>query len=242
MVRTDDTRSGSWWQKLMGFLQELKGELLDIRFSTTRDADRLFTLLILTDALLIVLHILHTYTGLFADPNYSISQDRGYGEMFEYYKEFWVVLILFFMAVRRSNPLYLGWTLLFAYLLVDDSFRLHEDLGRGIANLFGYVSRFGLRANDFGELTVSAVAGTVLFTLIGTAHYFADRNQRNFSKKIFVLLLGLVFFGVGVDMLGVVIGNPIMDIIEDGGEMVMVTVITWFVFRYDGKERAQFAP
>ncbi len=48
------------------------------------------------------------------------------------------------------------------------------------------------------------------------------------------MVLALVLFGVVVDMLGIMVKTypwqPMLDIVEDGGEMLVMSVIFWFVF------------
>lgn len=192
----------------------------------------LLTLLITTDVIFMVLHVLHRYSGFFIDPQFSLTKDRGFAETFQYLKEGWIALVLLALTLRTPNLLYPGWALLFGYLLLDDLFALHERLGFRISRHLGFPEMLGLRPEDFGEVTVSASAAVFLFALIGVGHYRADPAARSISRSLFALLAGLVFFGVVVDLIHVMLAYPVwLDLVEDGGEMVMMSAIVWFVLR-----------
>jgi hypothetical protein len=49
------------------------------------------------------------------------------------------------------------------------------------------------------------------------------------------MVIMLAMFGVGMDMIEIIIEhpfvNPLLVIVEEGGEMLMVSVITWFAFK-----------
>ena len=162
-----------------------------MKFDMGKDQYRFLTLLILGDMGFIFLHILYTYTGLLSNDLFSIELDRGYGEMFQYIKEFSIVMLLLFLSKRRSRFLYFCWALLFFYLLADDSFQLHERLGSSIVNYLGMHPKYdirGIRAQDFGELSVSIFFGTIFIPLIAITHYRSDVVTREISKYLFVML------------------------------------------------------
>src|SRR3712207_1869945 len=89
------------------------GRILD------REAGRLLLLLISADALFIALHLLHMSAGVPSDPNFSITKERGFGEIFQYVKEYWIVVIFAWLFLRNFEFLYLAWSLLFGYILLD---------------------------------------------------------------------------------------------------------------------------
>jgi hypothetical protein len=77
----------------------------------------------------------------------------------------------------------------------------------------------------------------VLFGFIAIAYCTsADAEAKAFSRQLFVGLAALIFFGIGVDMLHVMVTNPIaaawMGVIEDGGEMVVGSVLTYMVVKH----------
>jgi len=178
--------------------------------------------------------MIHTYTEYCGDPYYSLAKDRGYAEVFQYIKEYWIGLLFLYLAIKRRNFLYLSWSLLFGYLLLDDSFQIHEKLGSKVGSYFEFSPMLGLRAQDFGELIVSASFGSGFLGLIGLTYYFSDSSIKRTCRCLLVMLLVLVFFGIVMDMVDIMVKSPvwspILGTVEDGGEMLIMSVIAWFVF------------
>lgn len=124
-------------------------------------------LLISTDVAFILVHLLREIPlSMFARRLYSLETDRGYAEIFQYVKTYWVVILLGALAWRTRAYVYAGWALLFAYMLCDDALMIHERGGGAIASRWGFESRFGLRPQDFGELTVAGAFGLAFLVLI----------------------------------------------------------------------------
>lgn len=193
----------------------------------------LLALLLLTDAAFILAHLFHTFTPFLDPAGYSIEQERGYAEIFQYIKYFWTILLLGALAFTRRKWNYAVWMLLFLYLLGDDASQFHERGGEFFTATMGYQAQWGLRAQDFGELSMSVIV-LVLFSIFSIKTYLlADTDTKNAVKGYGVLLALLAFFGVGVDMLHVVAGGdsfPLLGVLEDGGEMLSVSLITWYSF------------
>lgn len=148
-------------------------------------------------------------------------------------------MLLLHVTFRRRSALHFAWSLLFAYLLIDDSLTVHERIGVAVAKYFEFVPAFGLRAEDFGELSVSAVSAATLLILIGAAHYRADPASKQFSKHLFFLLISLAFFGVAADMVHMLFfsWDFFLALVEDGGEMLVMSIITWFVLSSTHRDR-----
>lgn len=72
-----------------------------MRFDIDNDHDRLLILLILTDIIFIIIHILHKFTVLLPDLLFNIEFDGGYAEYFQYTKEFWIILLLFCLSIKK---------------------------------------------------------------------------------------------------------------------------------------------
>jgi hypothetical protein len=207
-----------------------------MRLSAQQKTFKFLVLLILADVAFLVLNILHTYSGwggILSSPLFSLDMDRGHAEFYQYLKMFWVILLLIFMAFRSAPFLHLSWSALFLYLLLDDLLELHETLGAQVADMLVLQPVFGLRPIDIGELAVSLFFGGLLFGLILLAWLLSDKTSRKFSNKILILVAILAFFGVFLDMLDIVIfgaGNSILNLLENWGEMLVTSVIVWFVF------------
>lgn len=196
---------------------------------------KLLLLLLLADVAFIILHILYRYTDLLPDSLYSLSRDRGYAEFFQYTKELWIALLLLVVGIQQRRGLLVSFSLLFVYFLIDDSFELHEGMGNFLAEFFNFQPAFGLRAVDFGELLVSALFGLLFLGSITLFYFLSDRPVRKIAHHLIGLILLIAAFGILLDMLEVMTANPatsrLLTIVEEGGEMVVMSVITWFVFR-----------
>ncbi len=203
-----------------------------MNFQCSKESTKFLCLLLLVDLAFIVVHIFYSM-GLVSDPLFSIETDFGFAEVFQYIKEYWIVAMLLILTIKSSRVIYFSWALLFLYLLLDDSLRIHEKLGANMVDYFDFkpVPNI-LRAQDFGELSVSMLFGAALFSAIGVAYFFSDKLEKQISKTIFGLVMMLAFFGVLVDLLHMAIPwwKPLFGLIEDGGEMFIVSIIVWYVF------------
>lgn len=190
-------------------------------------------LLFAVDLAFAAIHLVHTLTDSLSDPRFSLAHDQGYSEIFQYVKMFVVVILLAALWWQSRQPVYAAWTVLYAYLLGDDALQFHERGGAALADILGFTPKFGLRAVDFGELTISAGVGAVIFTAIYLSYLRSSQHARKASQDLVLLLATLVGFGVGVDMLHVVAGNGALGILfgllEDGGEMLAVSATVWYM-------------
>lgn len=137
--------------------------------SMERDGKRILVLLLMIDIALIFLHATHSYIGIPKSGMFSIEWEMGHGEVFQYIKESWIASLLILrslsplplsLALRGLN---LGWGLLFVYLLLDDSIKIHESLGEFLAKVTGLSAWMGEgdRANSIGEVAISLMIATV---------------------------------------------------------------------------------
>lgn len=193
-------------------------------------------LLFAADTAFVVIHLVHSFsTHYLTAALYSIECDGGFAEWFQYVQEFWVVILTVVLWKRMRAPVYLVWSLLFTYLLLDDAFRIHETCGHLLFKHLHLVGAFGLQAQDYGELIVSGVAGLGFLLLIGFGYASTTTNTKHASRDITFILFALVFFGVGVDMVHSmlepwgVVANVVMGVVEDGGEMFVMSVLCWYL-------------
>jgi hypothetical protein len=204
-------------------------------YTQAASASLFLVLLLVGDLVYIAIHLVWTETKLLNSPLAALDVDRGYAEFFQYMKLLWTVLLLALLSLRTRRRGYLAWALLFAYLLVDDSFSLHENIGKLLAGRLALPDAFGLRGIDFGELLVTAMAGAVVAVGLGWAYLRGGEELRRSSRHMMVLLLAIVFFGVVVDMVHIA-SRPVgwldnaLVILEDGGELVVTSFIAWYAF------------
>lgn len=199
----------------------------------------------------ILLHIAARITNIVPnEPQFLITQDGGYAEQFQYAKLLLIVLGLGLLAIRHRSQIFLAWTGIFLYILLDDALELHERWG-AVLDRGGHLPMIGsLRGQDLGEILIFASIG-IIFLLSLVWSYRTERHQANrrTSIHLFVLLLLLAVFGAVVDMAHMAvsaIASPlwlqrIFTILEDGGEMVVVSLIAAFLYRLV-KSKAQPLP
>jgi hypothetical protein len=200
-------------------------------------SNRLLYLLIATDLLFIALHIIYKTTELISDTSFSLSTDRGYPEIFQCVKAYWIALLFLLLAIKKQTFLYLAWSLLFVYLLLDDFMEIHETGGDSISKQFDFPSLFNLRPEDLGELAISIVASLFFLLLIAIGYRFSDSMGRQSSRYMIGMLFMLAFFGIVMDMLHIMsrslsieILEDFIALVEDGGEHLVMSVIAWYVF------------
>jgi len=195
---------------------------------------RLLIVILFIDMAFIMLHVLKEITP-FIDKNlFSLTADNALPEMYQYIK-FCIITVIFLIVYSKSKVFgFLWWALLFFYLLVDDSFSTHEVFGEYISQRLSFSYSLGLRPQDFGELTVTALFVTPLLCAIAYHNYYGKQQFRMISFDITFLIIGLAFFGVGIDMLGIVVklGSKVdflLSMIEEGGEMIFVSLTCWYL-------------
>jgi hypothetical protein len=192
-------------------------------------ASLLLVLLLSADIGFIILHVI---IGIF-DPNPALCNISGicaYMDVYHLIKMFWIILLFLYILKLTKYPGYLSWVLMLTCFFIDDAFWLHQKMGDRVATLF---TGYGLPPR-FYELGALAIAGLVLFALVLWFYFRGPVTFRKISADIFVFLAALVFFGLLVDLAGVVgLGNPItagLGFVEDGGELVVYSLLVWYIF------------
>jgi hypothetical protein len=183
------------------------------------------------DALFVLLHLAHVTTPVFQDPRFSLELERGFAEVYQYLKEYWAALLLLLIGVRRRTPVFVAWAVLFGYLLADDAFAVHERLGREIATGLALGDGWPVQGHDVGEVLVAGAVGALALAAIGLTHARSEPAARQASGRLLRWLALLAFFGVGVDALHQMfdpgVWHTVLGVVEDGGEMAVMTAIVW---------------
>ena len=209
--------------------------LQHIKYFKESSASSFLVLLVSADLVFIALHFLWGFTPLLSDDLYSITRDRGYPEIYQYVKEFWIIILILSVYVKTEEIGYISWAMLFTYLLCDDAISIHEQVGSIVANNLDFTPFFGLRLQDFGELAITAISMVLLLALICFFYLRGSSMFKNITRDLLVFLLVIAFFGVFVDMVhsAVKLGwkvSFILGIVEDGGEMIAISMVAWYVF------------
>jgi len=191
-------------------------------------------LLISVDVVFIILDILNRFTGLISHPYLPVNVDHGYPEIFQYIKEFWIVILLFFTFLRNRTGIYFILTLFFGYILLDDALLIHEQLGKLLTIRYDLVPLLGLRGQDFGELAVFGFFGFLFLSLIVFGYFRSSDSDRHIVRNILALVFVLAFFGIVIDMIHILSHHSPYEgfwaLTEDGGEMLVTSVILWYIY------------
>jgi di/tricarboxylate transporter len=155
--------------------------------------------------------------------------------MFQYFKYFVVILITIYLIKKRKRFGYIAWLILFALLLLDDALQFHETFGTWVSNKLNYSSMLGLRPQDLGELTYVAIFGSILLFFIVFGYMNGDEKYRKRNIDLFLLFGLFLFFGIAMDMVDEFVeydrySHLILILLEDGGEMIALSLIVWYFF------------
>lgn len=155
-------------------------------------------------------------------------------EAFQYVKELWIVLLLILTYIKRKEAVYLIWTFLFTFFLVDDFTGIHENLGGIIAKGTALIPALDFISKDMGEFLGVAFIGLIFLGVFLNAFFKSKRKDRRASVTLSFLVSALLFFGIVVDLIHAAFRGSSMVIyeflalVEDGGEMLVMTLILWY--------------
>lgn len=204
--------------------------------TTPQENNKLFLWLCLSaDIAFIILHILFK-TNFLSSTLYSVKRDLGYAEFYQYIKFLWIIIIFLYLSQKLNYWGHVSWAVTFLYFLADDTFQLHEDVGRLIANHLTFTPPLNLRLQDFGELIVYAIAGIILMLGIAIAYRKGSQSFKNLSHDFLFLTAFLIFFGVFLDVAEIasnwgIFIKETLGLFDDGGELVIVSIMLWYVFQ-----------
>lgn len=193
-------------------------------------------LLVVGDIALTTLHFTNFVIFETRNPMYNIEQDRGIAEFYQYLKYIWIMILFISLSFSKRSFHYLSWVFLFFYFLLDDSLQIHEIVGGKFAEKLSFSPLLGLRLQDFGELLISSLIGATLLLPLMLCYFRGNTAYRKCSKDILLLILILIFFGVGVDMIHIVFSKIswragfMLGVVEDAGEMFAVSLIVVYVY------------
>lgn len=178
--------------------------------------------------------------GWVHDWSFRLGTERGYAEVVQYIKEYWVALCFVALAWRSRSPIYLVLAATFVYLFLDDAVEIHERGGIALEQTLALQPLLGLRAQDIGEVLVSATAGSILLAAGLVAYRFSDVRSQRTARLTAAAVLVLAFFGVGVDLLHQAfeetwLAFP-MEVVEDGGELLVMSGIAAGAFAWLRRE------
>lgn len=180
------------------------------------------------DGAFVFLDILHR-NGLLDDTRFLLTTERGYGEIFQYFKFCALAAVLWVTAIRWRSIRSFGWVAFFVFLLIDDAWQIHERTGVMIADA-GVVSGFGkLRPSDIGELLFFLVPAIVAVGLAFLVWTHGSRRERSLGTVVLTGVALVAVFGVGADVLHSLARRTpwqgVAAVIEDGGELLSTSLL-----------------
>jgi hypothetical protein len=196
----------------------------------------LLVLLVAVDLIFILAHAMHAWSPWLGGSHFSLESESGMAAQYQYIKQVWLSACLVLALLQTRNTAFFGWALIFAFLLLDDLLMIHERFGAVLASTFELPAMFGLRPKDLGEVASAAAVGCVAVALVVTAYLRGRRRARQLSADLMCLLVALAVFGVFFDILHTIAHfrapalAQVFSLIEDGGEMLVVSIITAYVF------------
>ena len=206
-------------------------------------ASRVLLFLISMDLIFVIIHLVHGADGFRAGLFFSIESDGGYAERFQYLKYVTIVILLGCIAIKEKRLSYIGWILLFLYFLLDDSLQVHERGGHWIGELSGFSTHLNLRPGEVGQALVSLAVGMILMPILYITYRNGTVAFKKFSQDIALLVAVLIFFGIFVDMVHSAVAltrfvtlAASMTVMEDGGEMLVLSLIVWYVLLFQRRD------
>lgn len=137
------------------------------------------------------------------------------------------------------------WTALaatFVWIIIDDSFELHENWGGALSDRFAIPHMLGVRGHDIGELMAWGLMGLPVLIALVFAWWFSSVHARRQAWVVIAGIALIAVFAAGVDMLTqasywwgwTVRQRYLLDLAESAGELASISVIMlsclWFVF------------
>ena len=200
-----------------------------IFFLAKQGTTMLLLSLLYIDMCMVIMHF--THSGL-----WSINIDRYIPEIFQYTKEIFLASIFILFYIKTKQRIYIWSSAAFSYLLLDDSFLLHETGGKFLINNFYFFSKIAdfahSKSQDIGEASFLAIIGLMFFVIFIWAFLKSDKVSRKNSLTIFVLIFFAAFFGIVVDFVHAMFKGSCMTdffvVLEEMGEMVVISYICFF--------------
>ncbi|WP_243369662.1 hypothetical protein [Microvirga solisilvae] len=159
---------------------------------------------------------------------FRLDEDWGYAEIYNYLLTSACVTLLLRAFLVSGQRVYLGWAIVFAFVVLDDALMIHEWVGDHLASVAPTLP--GLRAEDTGELIGWGAASEVLLLPLVWGPRGSTQDAIGFGTVFAIIFVLLCFCAMGVDMLHVVVGaksrfaSALLGIVEDGGEMLTLAL------------------
>lgn len=174
-------------------------------------------------------------------PSFQLNAETGLASIWNYGKLMVSTAALVLIWKREKGVSLIIMTGLFLFLLLDDYYEIHDHVARALGEQISITALDSLHPQNRGELFVYSVILAIAAPLLWLAVRRVTPPSRAFVGALAAGVVMIGLFGVAVDVLhgaldamlgGVsdVIGkifNRLMTILEDGGEMIAMSVCVW---------------
>ncbi|WP_282123828.1 hypothetical protein [Algibacter mikhailovii] len=197
----------------------------------------ILTVLLAADVFLIFVHILIVQFWN-QKPSFFLLDARGFGipESFQYLKYLGIIGLIIYLAYLKKSFFYIVLIMFFLSLLIVDIFQLHHLASLWLSRVFVSFNLFEVEPLSAGHIIYSVIV-LCFFLLLTLLYYvFVSKVSHIFFSHIFVLFWSFLFFGVVVDLLHGLFEKGqqirmILTIVEEGGEMLSLSLLFWGFFR-----------
>jgi len=191
------------------------------------------------DILFILLSILDYFSD-FKFGYFNVAHENKFAEQFQYLKFLVIATISFLLAIKKRSSQFLVLMIIPIYLLGDDAIQLHERFGTALASFLyegnhndTLISNF--RYQDIGEILYMSLISIFLFVTFLICLKSSDSFERYFLKKILKLFIIFGIFALFIDSIHQLFHGfmyDLLDVIEDGGEMISISFITAYFLKF----------
>jgi hypothetical protein len=182
--------------------------------------------------------LLFRYLGIFDDlistylssPRFRIDRDWSFAEWLNYLQTTTCAILLLGVFRTTRQPLYVAWALIFLFVVMDDSLKIHEGVASYLVGTFDVPALPRLRPRESGELIAWSMIGSVLVGILWWSIARSGRSARAAGGVLALAFAGLIFFGIGIDMAHIAFAQTgtglyaLLGVLEDGGEMLSIAL------------------
>lgn len=161
----------------------------------------------------------------------GLSKDRSAAEIINYGIAFLAAILFLLSYFQTRAPILLFMALFMGFVWIDDSIGYHERVGRLLVSSLELPAFARFRPQDTGEVLAWGIAAIPLF---GFLVFGCLRRKTGDMALLGLFMTGvavLVVCGVLAGLLNIAAGKQfdlILDIVEDGGEMLAITYMAMF--------------
>jgi len=200
-------------------------QVLAVLLCVTLGIILIFSLSGIWDDRFAVAHILHH--------NFNLGLDSSVAEKFNHGLAFLAAFFLLIARLQVRSRALVFLTVLYGAIWFDDSARYHERAGEKLGRALDLPYRFGLGPQEYGELLAWAILGVILALVFLWSWAGRRGGDGGVIAPFFLCFVLLALCGIGADMLHNVMPpylDLLMQVIEDGGEMIAVTLSAALAF------------